>query len=69
MLSFRIQEVIMSADNKGPRPDFVEADSRGVDAKVVRDEHRPANQFETAMRLVNAGLERISKMPNEEAQV
>eukprot|EP00884_Botryococcus_braunii_P005784 jgi/Botrbrau1/15206/Bobra.0149s0065.1 len=61
-------EIVMSADNKGPRPDYVEASERGVDPKVIRDEHRPGDQHEIAERLVNAGLQSISKMPKGEAE-
>lgn len=59
----------MSADGKGPRPDYVKADERGVDPKVIRDEHRPSSQQEIASQLVDVGLEKIARMPEEERQV
>lgn len=59
----------MAADGKGPRPDYVKADERGVDPKVIRDEHRPSSQEEIASNLVDVGLEKIARMPEEEQKV
>jgi hypothetical protein len=53
---------------KRPRPDYVQAEMRGVDPKDVRDERRPQSQDEIAGAILKYAAQGMARKDSEEIE-